>query len=93
MKRAAALVPLLASSAFSQCVMCFRTAAAQNAARSHVMNMGILIMGIPPVLILVGFLVLCYYRSKTYADGESVQLASGEQEFAQAFQLSSANSH
>ncbi len=90
MKKVAALVPLLASSGFSQCVMCFRTAAAQNSARAHIMNMGILIMGIPPVLILVGFLVLCYYRSKTYADAGPA--APGEQTLAQAFQLSSANS-
>lgn len=93
MKRLAALLPILASSAYAQCVMCFRTAAAQNAARAHVMNMGILIMGIPPILILVGFLVLCYYRSRTYADAEPGQPAPAEQEFAQAFRLSSANSH
>lgn len=93
MKKAAALVPLLASNAFSQCVMCFRTAAAQNAERARVMNMGILIMGIPPVLILAGFLVLCYMRRKTYADAEPVELAPAEQDLAQAFQLSSANLH
>lgn len=93
MKKVAALIPLLASSGFSQCVMCFRTAAAQNSARAHIMNLGILIMGIPPVLILVGFLVLCYFRSKTYADAGPVPSAPGEQEFAQAFRLSSANSH
>lgn len=31
--------------------MCFRTAAAQQAARSHVLNTGILILLIPPLLI------------------------------------------
>jgi len=88
MKRLAALLPILASSAYAQCVMCFRTAAAQNAARAHVMNLGILIMGIPPILILAGFLLLCYKRRKTYADAEPVQLPAGEQEPSPVLQLS-----
>jgi len=67
MKKLAALAPWLASSAFAQCVMCFRTAAAQNAERARVLNLGIIIMLIPPVLILAGFMVLCYKRTKTYA--------------------------
>jgi hypothetical protein len=73
MKRMAALIPLLASTAFAQCVMCFRTAAAQNSARARVLDIGILILVIPPVTILSGFLVLCYKRRKTYADGEAVE--------------------
>jgi len=73
MKRIAALLPFLASSAFAQCVMCFRTAAAQNSERARVMNIGIIILVIPPVAILSGFLVLCYKRRKTYADGEAVE--------------------
>lgn len=88
MKKPAALIPLLASSAFAQCVMCFRTAAAQNSARAHVMNLGILILGVPPLLILTGFLVLCYRRRRTYADAEPAQ-----QEIAQVFELSATNSH
>jgi hypothetical protein len=72
MKRLAALAPILASSAYAQCVMCFRTAAAQNDARARVMNLGIIIMLIPPVLILAGFMVLAYKRRKTYADVEPV---------------------
>jgi heme/copper-type cytochrome/quinol oxidase subunit 2 len=76
MKRLAALVPILASSAYAQCVMCFRSAAAQNSARARVMNMGIIIMVIPPVLILAGFMVLAYKRRKTYADAE--QISEGE---------------
>lgn len=87
MKKAAALVPFLTSGAFAQCVMCFRTAAAQNAARAHIMNLGILIMGIPPILILVGFLVLCYRRSKTYADAEPVQVAPAERKLAPTLEL------
>jgi len=54
MRRIAALTPLAASSAFAQCVMCFRTAAAQQAERAHVLNFGILIMMVPPILILAG---------------------------------------
>ena len=67
MKRLLAIALLAASSAFPQCVMCFRTAAAQEAARARVMNLGIIIMLIPPILILAGFLVLCYKRRQTYA--------------------------
>jgi heme/copper-type cytochrome/quinol oxidase subunit 2 len=84
MKRLAALVPLVASSAFAQCVMCFRTAAAQNAERSRVMNMGIIIMVIPPVLILAGFMLLCYKRRNAYADVEATEQGTVEQELAEA---------
>jgi hypothetical protein len=70
MKRMLALAPLFASSAFAQCVMCFRTAAAQNAERARVMNIGIIIMLIPPIAILAGFMLLCYKRRKTYAAPE-----------------------
>ena len=70
MKRIAALVPIVASGAFAQCVMCFRTAAAQNAERARVMNLGIIIMLIPPVLILAGFMLLCYKRRNAYAQTE-----------------------
>ena len=78
MKRILAVVPLLASSAFAQCVMCFRTAAAQQAERARVMNLGIIIMLIPPVLILAGFMFLCYKRSKTYAPGDTPQALPAE---------------
>ena len=73
MKRIAALLPLVASSACAQCVMCFRTAAAQNSARARVLDIGIIILAIPPVAILTGFLVLCYKRRTTYAGGEAVE--------------------
>jgi hypothetical protein len=68
MKRLAALFPLAASGAFAQCVMCFRTAASQNVARQAVMNSGIFVMMVPPFVIFGGFLLLCWRRSKTYAD-------------------------
>jgi hypothetical protein len=84
MKRLAALLPLAASSAFAQCVMCFRTAAAQNAERARVMNMGIIIMLIPPVLILAGFMVLVYKRSHSYAETEPADPFPMEHELAEA---------
>lgn len=40
----------------AQCVMCYRTAAAQQAERSHVLNFGILVLLIAPLLI-VGVIV------------------------------------
>jgi hypothetical protein len=42
----------------AQCVMCYRTAAAQQAERSRVLNHGIFILLVPPVLILAGLLLL-----------------------------------
>ena len=73
MRRALAIALLAASSAFSQCVMCFRTAAAQEAARARVMNLGIIIMLIPPLVILAGFMLLFYKRRQTYAVGEPAE--------------------
>jgi hypothetical protein len=52
------LTPLLA-----QCVMCFRTAAAQQAERSRVLNSGILILLIPPLLILGLLIYLARHRN------------------------------
>lgn len=70
MKRLAALLLALAPGALAQCVMCFRTAAAQQAARARVLNIGIIIMLIPPLLILGGFVLLLYVRRTTYATAE-----------------------
>lgn len=49
----------------SQCVMCFRTAKAQNQARSRVLNAGIFVLGAPPLLILAGFVVYIFRRDRT----------------------------
>jgi predicted transporter len=68
MKRFLATLPLVIPAANAQCVMCFRTAAAQNMERAKVMNTGIIIMLIPPVLILAGFLYLCYRRNQSFTD-------------------------
>jgi len=64
MTRLVALALLVSSSAWAQCIMCARTAAAQNAERAKVLNFGILVMLIPPVLILTGFLLLAWRRNK-----------------------------
>jgi hypothetical protein len=60
------LVPLLwtvlALPAGAQCVMCYRTAHAQQDARSRVLNAGILILGAPPFLILAGFVAFVFRK-------------------------------
>ena len=58
------LIPLLATGLSAQCVMCFRTAQAQNQARARVLNAAILVLGIPPMLILAGFVVLLARRDR-----------------------------
>jgi hypothetical protein len=50
------------TSLIAQCVMCFRTAAAQQAARSRVFNTGIVILLIPPLLVFAGILALAWFR-------------------------------
>ena len=62
----AALFTALSVPASSQCVMCYRTAHAQNEARSHVMNLGILILGAPPFLILAGFVAFVFSKNKQF---------------------------
>lgn len=51
---------------WGQCVMCFRTAAAQNAARARLMNIGIVLLGLPPFCILGGFMLLAWKRSQAF---------------------------
>ena len=63
MKRLLLILTLAVCAANAQCVMCFRTAAAQQVERARVMNIGIGIMLFPPVLILGGFLYLAYRRN------------------------------
>jgi hypothetical protein len=45
--------------------MCYRTAAAQQAERSRVLNSGIVILLIPPILVLAGILVLAFRRDSS----------------------------
>jgi hypothetical protein len=58
------LLTALSLSAGAQCVMCYRTAHAQNRERSRVMNAGIILLGGPPFLILAGFAVMLRRRSR-----------------------------
>jgi hypothetical protein len=53
--RSALLALALSSGLDAQCVMCNRTAAAQNLARAAVLNSGIAVLFIPPFVILAGF--------------------------------------
>jgi hypothetical protein len=50
----------------AQCVMCYRTAESQNAARSRVLDLGIVLLGAPPFLILAGFVVFVMSRNNRY---------------------------
>lgn len=65
-RRLAAAVFLagLALPAGAQCVMCYRSAASQNKARSRVLNVGIVILGAPPFLILASFCGFVAYKNK-----------------------------
>ncbi len=65
MMRRLVLALALTLPASAQCVMCYRTAHAQNEARSHVMNAGILILGAPPLLILAGFIAFVFAKDKS----------------------------
>jgi hypothetical protein len=60
------LIPVLWSAlsipVSAQCVMCYRTAKAQNQERSRVMNLGIFLLGAPPFLILAGFIGYVFHR-------------------------------
>ena len=68
MRQALLVAVFGAGLAHGQCVMCYRTAHAQNNQRSRVMNAGILVLGVPPFLILAGFAVLLRKRSRTGRD-------------------------
>jgi len=54
----------------AQCVMCFRTAAAQQGARSHALNKGILILLIPPLAIAGVLLARILFRSRLISTAE-----------------------
>ena len=46
--------------------MCYRTAHAQNEARSHVLNLGVLLLGAPPFLIQAGFVAFVFSKDKRH---------------------------
>ena len=64
------LIPALAAAlslpAPAQCVMCYLSAKSQNSARARVMDLGILVLGIPPALILAGFVAFVRSRNNRY---------------------------
>jgi hypothetical protein len=66
------LIPVLwgalAVPASAQCVMCYRSAHAQQEARARVLNAGILILGAPPFLILAGFVAFVFKRNEKYRE-------------------------
>ena len=62
----AALLTALSMPAGAQCVMCYRTAHAQNEARSRVLDLGILILGAPPFLILAGFVAFVFSKNNQF---------------------------
>ena len=62
----AALATALSLPAGAQCVMCYRTAHAQNKARARVLDYGILILGAPPFLILAGFIAFVFSKDKQF---------------------------
>ena len=64
MKRLLAALQLAAMPALAQCVMCFRTAEAQQSARAQVLNVGVLLLGAPPFLILAGYCYLFYRKNQ-----------------------------
>lgn len=66
MKRAAVALFLACAHSSAQCVMCYRTAAAQNSARAHLLNIGIVLLGLPPFCILGGFIFLAYRRNQSF---------------------------
>jgi hypothetical protein len=45
-------------------VMCYRTAAAQQAERSRVLNSGIVILLVPPILVLGLILLLAFRKNR-----------------------------
>ena len=47
--------------------MCYRTAAAQNAERAHLLNMGIVLLGLQPFCVLGGFIILAWRRNLAFA--------------------------
>ncbi len=63
-----ALWAALALPAAAQCVMCYRTAHAQNQARARVLDAGIVVLGTPPFVILAGFIAYVFRSNEKYRE-------------------------
>ncbi len=48
----------------AQCVMCYRTAAAQQWARARVLDAGILILLVPPLLVVGAIVGLAWWKGR-----------------------------
>jgi hypothetical protein len=62
--RAVGLGVMFAAVADGRCAMCWRTAQSLGLARGRVLNLGILIMALPPLLILVGAVIFVRRRDR-----------------------------
>jgi len=64
------MIPVLAAAlsipAPAQCVMCYLSAKSQNAARARVLDLGIVVLVIPPTAILAGFIAFVMSRNDRY---------------------------
>ncbi|MFN0168475.1 MAG: hypothetical protein ACKV22_18775 [Bryobacteraceae bacterium] len=70
------LLMLFPAAAFGQCSMCFRTAAALTAHQQQALNLGILVLMIPPLAIL-GALV---YRAARSSEADPVSPEHNERD-------------
>ncbi len=61
-----ALAAALSIPAPAQCVMCYLSAKSQNAARARVLDLGIVVLVIPPTAILAGFIAFVMSRNDRY---------------------------
>ena len=74
---------------FAQCVMCFRTAEAQQGERSRVLNSGIILLLIPPLAILGGIIWFAWRRNRQQA--AEIVVRSENAEAAMAFTTAEAD--
>jgi len=62
----------------AQCVMCYRTAAAQQAERSRVLNSGIVILLVPPILVLGLILLLAFRKNRIGTPIAAADISEGK---------------
>ena len=60
----AVLAGAMALPAAGQCVMCYLSAHSQNAARARVLDTGIVLLGVPPIVILAGFIAFVFSQNE-----------------------------